>query len=135
MQLLDAAWWHTIWAWVSPAISATALVGAVAYVLYNVVSWYGNIRTNKMLEQFKASLTADMERQKADMMQQLERVKGEVHVAAEKNLHMQKAQFDIEFKIYQELWSKLRAVWLALQVASFYKAQGGQTPQDWAERR
>src|SRR5262249_42754274 len=49
--------------------------------------------------------------------------------------HMQKVQFDIELKIYQELWSKLRAVRFALQRASFYKAQGEQPPQDWAERR
>jgi len=33
------------------------------------------------------------------------------------------------------LWSKLRAVRLALQRASFYKAQAEQTSQDWAERR
>ena len=69
------------------------------------------------------------------MMQQLERLKGEVHVAAENALHRQKMQFDIEFKIYQELWAKLRAVRSALQRASFYKAQAESASQDWTERR
>jgi len=100
-----------------------------------LVSWYGSIRANKINEQFKALLTADIERQKADQMQQLERVKGEVHVTAENALYRQKMQFDIEFKIYQELWAKLRAVRSALQRASFYKTQAEPTSQDWAERR
>jgi hypothetical protein len=100
-----------------------------------LVSWYGGIRANKINEQFKASLTADLEHQKADLMQQLEHVKGEVHVAAENALYRQKMQFDIEFKIYQELWAKLRAVRSALQRASFYKAQVEPTSQDWTKRR
>ena len=133
--------WHTIGTWVQSSITVNvvALLGGVLScvvgLLGGVLSWYGN----KRLERYKASLTAENERFKmemtADMMQQLELLKGEVHVTAEKALYMHKMQLDAERDIYKELWPKLRAVREALQRVAFYKAPSELTPHDWQERR
>jgi hypothetical protein len=88
MQLWDGALWHTIWVWVQASGSLVALPSGV-------LSWY----VFRSHERYKASLNANNERYKtaltANMMEKLARVKGEVHVDAEKAVYMQKVQFDI----------------------------------------
>ena len=124
MELWDGAFWHTIWAWIKPSVNVLAFLGAV-------VSWYGVIR----LERYKASLNKDIEGFKKDAQEQLERLRGEVHVEAEKALYAHKMQLDAERDIYKELWPKLSAVRGALQQIISYKGPSELTSQEWEERQ
>lgn len=85
------------------ATAIIACVGGSGVIIIGLSKWFGGVLANKLLENEKAEHSKELESYKNKLNEQLNRIKA----ISDKELHITKAQYDNEYKIYMEIWAKL----------------------------
>ena len=78
-------------------------LGGSGAIIVGLSSWLGKVWANRILEAEKAEHQREIEGYKADLQKELERLSA----IQSKALYISKAQYDNEYRIYQEIWQKL----------------------------
>ncbi|HXP63910.1 MAG TPA: hypothetical protein VN815_00420 [Steroidobacteraceae bacterium] len=89
---------------------ATALLGGLA-------TWIGKLWASRMLDREAFERSKELEQIKAQVTEALERSKAALAAAQAREsaelqhrTHVSKTQFDLEFKLYQELWNRIESL-------------------------
>lgn len=77
--------------------------GCGGAIIFGLSSWLGKVWANRILENEKAEHSKELEKYKKELAEELEHVKS----FNDKALHVSKAQYDNEYRIYTEIWDKL----------------------------
>jgi hypothetical protein len=92
-------------------------LGGAAALLAGLSNWLGKLWAKRILEREQFSRTKELEVMKAQIAEALEHSKSALVLVQAKEsaelahrTHVSKAQFDLEFKIYQELWNRIEAL-------------------------
>ncbi len=85
------------------AAAMLASLGGGTAILFGLSSWSGKIWANRILEKEKAEHNKEIENYKSELERELTRI-GKIQ---DKELYISKAQYDNEYKIYQEIWGKM----------------------------
>ena len=80
-----------------------AIAGGASVVVTGLAAILGKIWVGRVLNRENAA----HERQLTNMQAQLDTTNERLKAKLEKGLHIHKVQFEKEFKIYEDLWSKL----------------------------
>lgn len=85
-------------------------------IVVGLSKWLGEIWSNRILENEKQENRKEIEKIKQDFQNQIECIKqdfqkefSKMDKLNEKAIYISKTQYDKEFEIYQEIWSKLQA--------------------------
>ena len=79
------------------------VAGGASVVISGLAAVLGKIWVGRVLNREKATHEADLKQMQAQLDVTNQRLKAEL----DKGLHIHKVQFEKEFKIYEDLWSKL----------------------------
>lgn len=85
---------------------AAALItglGGGGAIVFGLSSWIGKVWANRILEKEKAEHSKEIEHYKSELNKELQRV----NAIQDKALYISKAQYDNEYRIYQEIWEKM----------------------------
>jgi hypothetical protein len=85
------------------ATAMLASLGGGTAILFGLSSWLGKVWANRILEKEKAEHNKEIEHYKSELNRELTRI-GKIQ---DKELYISKAQYDNEYKIYQEIWGKM----------------------------
>jgi cell division protein FtsB len=78
-------------------------IGGASVIILGLSSWFGKVWANKILEKEKAAYSKEIEHYKSELNREL----GRIGAIQDKALYISKAQYDNEYKIYQEIWEKM----------------------------
>ncbi len=85
------------------AAAMLASLGGGTAILFGLSSWLGKVWANRILEKEKVEHNKEIEHYKSELSRELTRI-GKIQ---DKELYISKAQYDNEYKIYQEIWGKM----------------------------
>lgn len=103
-------------------------LGGGGAIVWGLSSWLGKVWANRILEDEKAKHQKEIEGYKSELRKELERI----GVIQDKALYISKAQYDYEYKIYQEIWKKLnRCIYATARLYPGYE----NFPTDSEERK
>jgi len=78
-------------------------LGGGAAIVLALSSWLGKVWANRILEKEKAEHSKEIEYYKSELNKEL----NHFNAIQDKALYVSKAQYDNEYKIYQEIWEKM----------------------------
>lgn len=88
--------------------------GTGATVIFGLSKWLGGVWSNRILENERQKNREAIEKNKQEFQKEIEGVKEEfqkefskIDKLNEKAIYISKTQYDKEFEIYQDIWSKL----------------------------
>jgi hypothetical protein len=92
-------------------------LGGAAVVLAGLSGWIGKLWLKRILSKEDFGRTKELESMRAQVAEAIERSKAALAAAQAREsaelqhrTHVSKAQFDLEFKLYQELWNRLESL-------------------------
>lgn len=106
-----------------------AYLGGASVIILSLSTWIGKIWANVFVKQQGAKYQKDIECYKSQLSEQLELLKAK----NEKVNYISKTQFDVEFKIYQELSESSFS--MLFEVSKLFPTGLDHVPQDAEERQ
>lgn len=101
-----------------------AAFGGAGFIIIGLSSYLGKLWANIALESEKAKYSRELEELKAKLNKEI----NELNKSCEKALYISKVQYDNEYKIYQEIWTKLNDA--SISALNLYSAGIEDVPVD-----